>query len=181
MKKESAPANNDDRFPVGTVVGLHGLNGQLKIRPETNNPALLLPIKSVQVERGDAPPMELAVNRIKLDKRMIFLTLRGYPDRTSVEQFVGARVFTRRKELKMLDEDEWWTTDLIGLQVYTTDGAHVGTICDIVGQAGDFLEIKKIDDPDGETALVPFVKALVPTVDIKGGRVELVNLPGLLD
>ena len=178
MKNE---VSDDKTFPVGKVMGLHGLEGVLKIRPQTNNPSLLLNIKTVEIIPIKGERISAQVRSIKFEKRMILLSLKEYPDRTSVEWLVGTTVITERAQLKNLDDDEWWATDLIGLQVFTTDGALVGTISDIVGQAGDYLEIRKASDPDGETALVPFVRDLVPTVDLAAGKIEVVNLPGLID
>jgi ribosomal 30S subunit maturation factor RimM len=57
----------------------------------------------------------------------------------------------------------------------------VGTISDVVGANAELLEITKIDSTGEEPVLVPFVQSLVPTVDLKAGRVEVVDLPGLLD
>lgn len=178
--KNRKQESNSSRFPVGEVVGLHGLQGYLKIRPETNNAALLLEIKTVEIDRPGKEPVAAKVKAIKVEKRMIMLSLKDYPDRTSVEPFVGAQVFTDRSQLSELDENEWWSSDLIGLEVYTTDGALVGTVCDVLGQTGDYLEIKK-KEGEGGTALVPFVKDLVPEVDVKGGRIYLALIPGLLD
>lgn len=71
--------------------------------------------------------------------------------------------------------------DLVGLDVFSTEGEKLGTICDIVGESGEFLEMKCINPEKTDTVLIPFVRAIVPTVDIKGQRIEIVNLPGLLD
>jgi len=70
---------------------------------------------------------------------------------------------------------------LLGLDVFSTEGEKLGTICDIIGESGEYLEMKRADPEKQDTVLIPFVKDLVPTVDIKGRRIEIVNLPGLLD
>ncbi|HNB22477.1 MAG TPA: ribosome maturation factor RimM, partial [Candidatus Melainabacteria bacterium] len=54
-------------------------------------------------------------------------------------------------------------------------------VCDIIGEAGEYLEMQRADANKSDTVLIPFVKALVPTVDLKSRRIEIVNLPGLLD
>jgi 16S rRNA processing protein RimM len=165
-------------FPVGKIVGFIGLRGDMKIRPETNNPELLLDIDDVEVLRG-GQRLKYEIADIKLEKRMLVIKLKGFADRTSVEHFMDSLVYTTREQLNELDEEEWWVDDLVGLAVFTPDGNQVGTVSGITGANGELLEVKS-STKEG-TILIPFVKALVPIVDIKGRRVEVVDLPGLLE
>jgi len=166
-------------FPVGKVVGFHGLRGEIKIRPSTNNPDLLLDVTSVEIVGTDGKREVAAVKDLRIDRRLLLLSLDEYKDRTAVERFIDADVFARRDQLRGLEESEWWISDLVGLAVYTTEGRFIGTICSIIDGANQLLEIA---EPDGKrTALVPFVKDLVPLVDIPGGRVEICDIPGLID
>ncbi len=103
-------------------------------------------------------------------------------DRTEAEKLLGALITTERKQIRELIEDEFWMRDLVGLDVYSTEGEKLGTICDIVGESGEFLEMKRTNPEEKQAQwLIPFVKAIVPTVDVKSNRIEIVNLPGLLD
>jgi len=165
-------------FPVGKIVGFIGLKGDMKIRPETNNPELLLDINDVEVLRG-GQRLKYEVTELKLEKRMLVIKLKGFPDRTSVEHFMDSLVYTTRDQLNELDEEEWWVDDLVGLAVFTPDGNQVGTVCGITGANGELLEVKSLKSEG--TMLIPFVKALVPVVDMKARRVEVVDLPGLLE
>lgn len=169
---------SDYDFPVGKIVGFHGLKGEVKIRPETNNPLLLLDIDDVEIRAGKER-LRVEIKDVKLDKRLLFIKFENYPDRTSVENFLDAQVFTTRDQLNELEEDEFWVNDLIGLAVFTTEGKEVGTISGITGNSAELLEVSSLDKK--ETYLVPFVKALVPTVDMKARRIEVVDLPGLLE
>lgn len=177
---ESIPGA-DSLFPVGKVVGFHGLRGVMKIKPSSNNPQLLLDIESVQIVLPGGSIEEATVDSVYLEKRMLFLKLKECADRTAAEKYVDASISTTRAQLRNLDANEWWVDDLIGLPVFTTDGAEIGTISDIIGANSELLEIKKKDAPGEEPILVPFVEALVPLVDIEARRVEVVALPGLLD
>lgn len=174
-------ASKSGTFAVGVVIGVLGLKGALKIRPETNNPDLLSNIKSVEIATIKGAKTSHKVQSVKYEKRNLVLSLKDISDRNHAESLVGSTVTTSRDQIRALDEDEFWITDLIGAQVYSTEGTHLGTICDIVGQAGDFLEMKKLTPEDADTVLLPFVKAIVPIVDIANKRIEIVNLPGLID
>jgi 16S rRNA processing protein RimM len=165
-------------FLVGKVVGFQGLRGEVKIRPSTNNPELLLDITNVRLEMP-GEKLDATVSDMRLDRRMLFVKFKGYNDRTAVEFMQDAEVFVDKDQVADLDEDEWWVTDLVGLPAYTTSGAAIGTISGIIDAGNQILEISA--GGDGKTILVPFVKDLVPVVDIKGRRVEISDLPGLLE
>ena len=173
-------------FLVGTIVGFQGLHGEVKIRPSTNNPDLLLEITKVRVvyERGLEPvnpPDLLTVDSARVDKKMLLLTFAEHADRTAVEHLEGATVYSNADELLPLEEEEFWIKDLVGLDVFTTEGDFVGKVQSIIYGGNDLIEIRRETDPPNKTILVPFVKNLVPVVDLKLNRVEVVNVPGLLE
>src|SRR5688572_5319278 len=96
---------NEYSFLVGTIVGFHALNGEVKIRPSTNNPDLLAALKTVRVETAASKPagkqaaladnesLVLEIRSIKVDRKMLLLAFKGYSDRTAVEHFEGTKVF----------------------------------------------------------------------------------------
>lgn len=165
---------------LGKVVGFHGLRGEIKLRPYTNSPELFLPVKKVQIRLPDGQLIDGKLASIRLDRRMIILALAGYKSRSDVEFLQSAEIYAQKSDMAPLEEDEWWVKDLVGLSVYTTAGQPVGTVISIIDGGNQILEIAQSDATE-KTILVPFVKALVPTVDIKGKRLEVVDLPGLLD
>jgi len=173
--------NQDERFKVGVVIGFYALDGALKVRPGTNNIDLLLDLETITLVRATHEAQLCHINSLKVEKGNLILWLDEYTDRTSTEKLIGAEVWTDRLQLTELDQDEWWVKDLVGLDVYTTDGEHVGTVFDVITGANELLEIKKLGGTESNTALVPFVKALVPVVDIANRRVEIKSIPGLLD
>lgn len=180
-KRGQIENNLDELFNVGQVIGALGLKGVLKVRLETNNPDLLSAVKSVSLATAHGARSNHRVESMKYEKRHMLVKLEDVCDRTQAERLLGARMTTERKQIRDLVEDEFWMRDLLGLEVFSTDGEKLGTVCDIVGESGEFLEMKCADPGKPDTVLIPFVKAIVPTVDVKGGRIEIVNLPGLVD
>jgi len=165
-------------FTVGTIVGFHGLCGEVKVRPETNAPELVLDIESAVVRPPDGRELSLSVKNVRLDRRMLFLLFGGYESRTSVEEFAGAAVLAPRAQLRALDDEEFWISDLVGLSAFTTEGLPIGKVVSIIDGGNQLLEI---GSGDGKTILVPFVRALVPKVDLRTGRLEVAAIPGLLE
>jgi 16S rRNA processing protein RimM len=160
----------------------------MKVRAASNNPTLFLDIENILLKPVAQGPKEklpndifATVKDVKLVKNFLQLQLNEYDSRTSVENFRGAHIYTSKSELRDLGENEWWVEDLIGLEVYTTEGKLIGTVCDAPGEHGEFLEIKKIDVSKGETAIISFVKELFPVVNIKAKRIEVIDLPGLFE
>ena len=176
---------------VGEIVTFVGLKGIMKVRPSSNNPALFLDIENVLLkpnnissnspEKHPQEAIKALVKDVKLVKNFLQIQFSGYDSRTDVEKFRGMNIFTVKSELRDLADNQWWVNDLIGLEVYTTDGKLIGTVCDAPGEHGEFLEIKKIDTSTGETAIISFVKELFPVVDLKSRRIEVIDLPGLFD
>ncbi|MBZ0189731.1 MAG: ribosome maturation factor RimM [Candidatus Obscuribacterales bacterium] len=166
-------------FLVGEVVGFRGLKGEIKIRPGTNSPDLLLFIETVEIEKGGKSRERVGVKQVRLDKRNLYIELADHNDRNSVEALKGASLYCQPGQLAPLLEQEWWVDDLVGLQAYSTNGDHLGAICDVYGEHGEFLEIEL--KANNKRVLVPFVKALVPVVDLELKRIEIESLPGLLE
>ena len=181
-KGHSAELTDASLQRLGKVVGFFGLKGAMKVAPATNNPSLFLKIKEAVFRLADDQEERAVVSKVLIKKQLIELHLAKYPTRTSVEHLLNAQVFVEPSQIAPLAEDEWWLKDLIGMKVFTTEGSFIGTVCDALGKDGQFLEIRKADaEGDEDTVLVPFVRQLVPVVDIKAGKIEVVNLPGLFD
>ncbi len=185
-EEQSAPVlveheNIPYEVSLGKVVGFYGLKGYLKVQTSFPRPQILLDIESALVVQKGKPPEILAIEDLKLEGRSFLLLLADYQSRTEAETLLGAELFVSKSMLPELSDDEWWISELIGLPVYSTNGEHLGTVSDVLGAGNDFLEIKKLGEEDKEPKLIPFVKQLVPKVDIKARRIEIDAIPGLLD
>jgi len=131
--------------------------------------------------KGDEAVSESEIERMRFEKGMFYIGLKNHTSREDVEKYIGLDVMLSRAELPDLDENEWWVSDLVGVEVYTTKGELVGSVSDVLGERGEFLEITKCGAKDQEPVLVPFVKQLVPVVDVPGRRIEVEPIPGLLE
>lgn len=182
MTDETAKSKKEDlaAFPVGQIVGFHGLRGEVKVRPASNNHNLFADLERVQI-KDSAEALTLTIKGLRLEKGMLFLSFNEFADRTAVEHLLNVQLYTWNTELQPLESDEFWVKDLIGMQVFGQDGTAIGRIVDIAYGGNHLLEIRREQDPPGKTILIPFVKDLVPVVDLKSRRVELAELPGLLD
>lgn len=178
---QSLSSNAEPKRLLGKVVGFLGLKGTLKVRPATNNPSLFLDVEDVTFRLKSQEEETVKVESARIGKNNLELLLEDHPTRSSVEHLLNADVFVEQAQIASLSDNEWWVADLVGMQVFTTDGTFIGTVCDALGKEGQFLEIQRDGREKSATVLVPFVRQIVPVVDVSSRRIEVVDLPGLLD
>lgn len=172
---------------IGRIGRPHGVKGELSVEVRTDEPARRFAegaVLGTRTPRGIAPagpdrPASLTVLRTRWHQDRLLVTFAGLADRTAAEAVRGLSLVTD-VDLSEAPEDpeEFYDHQLVGLAAVTTDGVPVGEVTDVIHGAGqDLLALRT---PDGREVLVPFVSPLVPVVDVPGGRIEVVDRPGLL-
>lgn len=154
------------RILVGVVGAPHGIKGEVRVKSFTSTPSAIGSYGPLATDNG-RPLTTLGVRPVKDD--MVVARFEGVSTREAAAALTNTRLYVDRAVLPATDEEEFYHADLIGLRAETTDGAGLGRVVAIENfGAGDLLEIA----PDeGETILVAFTKAFVPTIDLAGGRV----------
>jgi 16S rRNA processing protein RimM len=162
----------------------HGLHGEVTVQLHTDEPERRLVVGAVldtEAATGTGVPTTLTVRSTRVHNGIWLVAFDEIPDRTGAESLRGTRlVVDAVAALPRDDEDDVWTEDqLRGLALVDPDGIVLGEVAGLeVGSAQDRLVVRL---PDGRQARVPFVSALVPEVDLEGGRVLADLPPGLLD
>ena len=168
---------------VGRIGKPHGLRGEVTIDVRTDEPERRFAIGSrlrAQPPQGSASPLrEVTVASARWHQQVLLLRFEELADRTAAE---AARGIVLHAHVSLADTpddpDEFYDHQLVGLAAHDLDGAVLGTVTALVhGGAQDLLTVCT---PDGRDTLVPFVKALVPEVDLAGGRVVIADRPGLV-
>jgi 16S rRNA processing protein RimM len=168
---------------VGRIGKPHGLRGEVTVDVRTDEPERRFARGSRL--RAEPPPgsvsslRTLTVAASRRHQSTLLVTFEELGDRTAAE---GARGIVLHATIPAgespEDPDEFYDHQLVGLAAYDVTGRPLGTVAGLVhGGAQDLL---RVDTPDGREALVPFVKALVPEVDLAGGRVVVADRPGLV-
>ncbi|MCV2396087.1 ribosome maturation factor RimM [Actinotalea sp. M2MS4P-6] len=162
------------QLAVGTVGRAHGLRGEVAVDVRTDVPAERFAAGAVLGTDPDRGP--LTVVRARPQGERWYLTFEGVVDRTGAEALRGTVL---QVEAEVSDEDDaWYLHELVGLRAELVDGTSVGEVVGLEHlPAQDALVVAELD---GSRTLVPFVAAIVPTVDIEGGRVVLDPPAGLL-
>jgi len=172
---------------IGRIGRPHGVKGEVSVEVRTDEPARRFADGSVLGTRtpsGTAPtgpdrPASLTVQRTRWHQDRLLITFAELADRTAAEDVRGLSLVTDVDLSEEPDDpDEFYDHQLVGLAAHTTDGAPIGEVTDVIhGSGQDLLALRTAD---GREVLVPFVSALVPVVDVPGGRLEVADRPGLL-
>jgi 16S rRNA processing protein RimM len=156
----------DARVCLGAIAGAHGVRGLVKIKSFTQDPADLTAYGPLGDEAGQRH-FEIAVTGEA--KGLLLARIAGVADREAAQALRGVRLYVPRAALPEPEAEEFYRADLIGLAVEDPQGRPLGRVVAVENYgAGDYLEIAR---PDGEPLLISFTKAVVPLIDLAGGRV----------
>lgn len=172
---------------VGRVGRAHGVRGEVSVQVRTDDPRRRFAPGSVLAT--DPPALgPLTVGSVRWHLGRLLVQFDGLADRTRAEELAGALLLVDSAAVGTPeDPDEFNDHDLIGLVAVTVAGDRVGTVTDVLHHGQDLLVISAAGGADAEAGdgagetLVPFVRAIVPEVDIAAGRLVLDPPPGLLD
>lgn len=168
----------EDLLQVGVITTTHGVRGEVKVFPTTDDASRFQELKSVMLDTGkEMRTLEIA--GVKFFKNLVILKFKGIDDINEVEQYRKKGLYVTRENAVALEENEYFIADLIGLQVQTSDGEALGEIADVLQTgANDVYVVRRQDKSD---LLVPAIRDCIKSVDIAGGMMRVHLLPGLLD
>jgi 16S rRNA processing protein RimM len=178
-----------DWIEVGRVSRAHGVHGEVRIVPSSDNPERFTP-SSVLYARpgrlGVAGPrlreqIRLTISAVRGDEGFPILGFREVASREAAEALRGYLLEIRSDQLPELEEDEFYPFDLVGLEVRDRSGAVVGRVTDVMDSpAHPLLQVSRASEAAGAASeeLIPFVSAVVPVVSCTEGYLEVA--PGFL-
>lgn len=151
---------------VGAVAGAFGVRGEVRLKSFCGIPEDIADYNPLSLEDG----REITVRLTGQIKNGLSARLSGVGNKEAADALRGQRLYVPRDRLPHLPDDEYYHTDLIGLAVHDTGGAPLGKVTAVHNHgAGDLLEIKGPTAKGG--VLLPFTLAIVPTVDLRAGRI----------
>ncbi|KIZ44693.1 MULTISPECIES: ribosome maturation factor RimM [Rhodopseudomonas] len=164
-----------DKICVARIGAPHGVRGAVKLWTFTEDPMAVRDYGPLATKDG---ARSFEIETARAGNGHLVATLKGVASREDAERLNGIELYVARDKLPATDDDEYYHADLIGLAAETTSGESIGRVLAIHNfGAGDIIEIAP---PHGSTLLLPFTNAVVPTVDIAGGRV-LIELPAEIE
>ena len=156
---------------VARIGAAHGVRGAVKLWTFTEDPLAVKHYGPLMTKDG---ARQFEVTHAREARDHLVATLKGIATREEAERLNGLELYIARERLPATDEDEYYHADLIGLAAFTSTNEPLGRVIAIHNfGAGDIIEIAP---PHGSTLLLPFTNAVVPTVDLAGGRI-VIELP----
>src|SRR5882757_10927186 len=164
-----------DRICIARIGAAHGVRGAVRLWTFTEDPVAVKDYGPLMTKDG---ARQFEVTHAREAKDHLVATLKGVATREEAERLNGLELYIPRDRLPETEDDEYYHTDLIGLAAVTTAGQPLGKVIAIHNfGAGTIIEIAP---PQGATMLLPFTNAVVPAVDLAGGRV-VIELPQEVD
>lgn len=163
---------------VGVITSTHGLRGEVKVFPTTDDVKRFDYLKNVIVDMK-REQVELEVTGVKYFKKFVILKFKGYDDINDIQQFVKKDLLVTRENAVKLEEGEYFICDLVGCRIITEEGEELGVLKDILQTAANDVYI--VERPDGKELLIPSIPQCILERNIQEGYIRVHLLKGLLD
>lgn len=166
----------EDLLQVGVITSTHGVRGEVKVFPTTDDVARFKKLKNVILDTGKEN-LELEVAGVKFFKNMVILKFKEFDNINDVEKYRQKGLYVTRENAVKLKKDEYFIADLIGLSVQTDEGELLGDVTDVLQTGAN--DVYVVRTAEGEEILLPAIKECVRKIDVEGGSMQVHLLPGL--
>ena len=164
-------------LPVGVITSTHGIRGEVKVFPTTDDPKRFKKLKQVILDTGKEK-RDLEVESVKFFKQFVILKFKGIDNINEVERYKRCPLLVTRDHAVPLQEDEYFIADMIGMQVVTEDGALFGTLKDVIETGANDVYI--IESSEHGEVLVPAIKECILDINIEEQKMQIHLMDGLV-
>lgn len=168
----------EDMLRVGVITSTHGVRGEVKVFPTTDDAARFKTLKQVYLDTG-REYLPLEIQNVKFFKNMVILKFKGYDNINDIQPYKSKDLLVTREQAVALEEDEYFIADLIGLRVITESGEVLGTLKDVMETGANDVYI--VETGSGKELLIPAIGDCILKVDLEGGIMQVHLLDGLRD
>jgi 16S rRNA processing protein RimM len=164
---------------VGRVGRAHGIRGEVRVESRTDSADLRFAAGAVLRPDGSDRDV-LTVRTMRVHRGALLVRFAEVDDRSAAETLQGVSLYADVPDDERPDDaEEYFDRQLVGLQARTPEGGTIGSVVDVLHLPGQ--EVLVVGKPDGAEALIPFVRDLVPSVDLDSAVVVIDDQPGLLE
>ena len=168
----------EDLLQVGIITSTHGVRGEVKVYPTTDDPRRFRRLREVVLDTG-REKLNLEIEGVKFFKQFVILKFKGLDNINDIEKYRQKSLYVTRKNAVRLQRDEYFIADLIGLKVQDEDGTELGTVKDVIETGAN--DVYEVEMADGRSLLLPAIKQCIMNVDVENGMMQVHVLEGLLD
>lgn len=162
---------------VGVISSTHGIRGEVKVFPTTDDAKRFKKLKQVILDTG-REQLPLEVESVKFFKQFVIVKFKGIDNINDIEKYKGKSLLVNREHAVKLQKDEYFIADMIGLSVFTEDGAMFGELKDVLETGAN--DVYVIASPKHGEVLVPAIKQCILDVDIAQRKMVIHLMEGLV-
>ncbi len=168
----------EQRFRIGEIANTHGIRGEVKVYPTTDDVARFKKLKECILETKQEE-MLLHVESCKFFKQFAILKFKEFNNINEVEQYKHCSLYVDREDAVKCEEDEYYIADLVGCTVYNEDDSELGELIDVIQTGANDVYVVRMES--GKELMIPAIKECILSVSITERRVKVHLLKGLLD
>ena len=168
----------EDLLQVGVITGTHGLKGEVKVFPTTDDKERFLDLEDVLLDTGKEL-LELKVEYCKFFKKFVFVKFEGLDDINEIEKYKRCPLLVTRENAVELEEDEYFVADLLGLTIVDDSGVTIGRLENVISTGAN--DVYEVLTENGGRILLPAIKECILDVDMDEGIILVHLMKGLTD
>lgn len=169
----------EDLFRVGVIANTHGVKGEVKVFPTTDEPERFKKLKSVILDTK-REKINLDIQSARFFKNLVIVKFKGIDDINDIEKYKGCDLLVTRENATPLNEGEYYIADLIDMKVVDEEGNELGTLFDVMQTGANDVFVVKLNGSDKEL-LLPNIPSCVLNVDTDSRIIKVHVLDGLMD
>lgn len=163
---------------VGVISSTHGVRGEVKVYPTTDDVNRFKKLKKVVLDTG-REYIDLEISSVKFFKNMVILKFKGIDNINDIEKYKGKDLLVHREDAVALEENENYVADLIDLKVVTDEGQVLGYLTEVMETGAN--DVYVVETEDGQELLLPAIRECILDVDLDEEVMTVHILPGLFD
>lgn len=167
----------EEFFRVGVIANTHGIRGEVKVFPTTDDVKRFEWLKDVYLDTG-REKIKLEVAKVRFFKKLVIVKFKGIDDINDIEKYKGKDLLVTREDAVPLEEDEYYLSDIMGADVFTEDGKPFGVLTDILETGANLVYVVA---HEGREVLLPAIPDCVKDINVGEHKIIVDILPGLLD
>ena len=167
----------EELLQVGVITSTHGVRGEVKVYPTTDDATRFKQLKHVLLDTGKET-LPLEIQGVKFFKQLVILKFKGIDNINDIEKYKRCPILVERCDAVELEEDEYFIADMIGMAVETEEGKEFGTLKDVIETGAN--DVYVIDSIEHGEVLVPAIKECILNVNIEECRMKIHLMDGLV-
>lgn len=168
----------ENLLQVGAITSTHGIRGEVKVFPTTDDVNRFKNLKEVVLDTGKEQ-ITLQIQGVKFFKQFVILKFKGIDNINDIEKYKGKSLFVTRENAVKLEKDEYFIADILGSTVEDEEKNILGTLKDVIVTGAN--DVYVVENEEGKELLFPAIKECVLNVDVEHAKITVHIMPGLLD